>query len=61
ERLSWRFTVPCGTTAEVVFPSSTTPSADGRVRRGGRLIALPGTYDFRELPFTPEAGLFRRG
>ena len=63
DRLSWRFTVPCGTTAEVVFPRSTTPpaSAEGLVRRGGRLIALPGTYDFRELPFTPEAGLFRRG
>lgn len=45
EKLRWTFTVPCNTTAEVVFPTlKRPPKIKGISLQDGKYVAQPGTY-----------------
>ncbi len=54
--VDWRFTVPCNTTAEIVFPAAVPPVLpEGITRDGGRILARPGTYVFTGLALECES------
>jgi hypothetical protein len=54
--VDWRFTVPCNTTAEIVFPAAIPPVLpEGITRDGGRILARPGTYVFTGLTLECES------
>lgn len=48
--VDWRFTVPCNTTAEIVFPAAVPPVLpEGMMRADGKILAGPGAYVFSGL------------
>ena len=50
EVFDWNFTVPCNTTAEIVFPASVPPVLpEGMMRADGKILAGPGAYVFSGL------------